>query len=142
MNSIAIIGVGLIGGSGALALRRAMPGVRLIGVDRDAGSLDEALRRGIIDEAGDMASAGQCDLCLIAVPVGQLPAVLAALAAKLKSHTVVTDAGSTKQDVVAAARAALGPAIAQFVPGHPIAGRERAGVSAAASELFEGKHVV
>ncbi len=142
MKSIAIVGVGLIGGSVALALRRAMPVVRLIGVDRDAGSLDEALRRGLIDEAGDIASAGQCDLCLIAVPVGQLPEVLTSLAAGLKPNTVITDAGSTKQDVIAAARTALGAAVKQFVPGHPIAGRERAGVSAAASELFEGKHVV
>ena len=141
--NIAIIGVGLVGGSFALALRREYPHLRAIGVDRDAAALDDALRRGAIDEAASVAAAAaDCDLIFIAVPVRQFPAVLAEISAALKPGTVVTDAGSTKQDAIAAARAALGGKIAQFVPGHPIAGREHAGVGAAASELFEGKNVV
>ena len=140
--NIAIIGVGLVGGSFALALRREYPHLRVVGVDRDAAALDDALRRGVIDEAASVAATADCDLIFIAVPVRQFPAVLDEISAALKPETVVTDTGSTKQDVIAAARAALGKKISQFVPGHPIAGREHAGVGAAASELFEGKNVV
>ena len=140
--NIAIIGVGLIGGSFALALRRAHRDFRVIGVDRDVGALDEALRRGVIDEAASVGLAMDIDLILIAVPVRQFPAVFAEIFPLLKPGTVITDAGSTKQDVIAAARAALGNKISQFVPGHPIAGREYAGVAAAVSELFDGKNVV
>ena len=140
--NIAIIGVGLIGGSFALALRRTHRDVRVIGFDRDAGALDEALRRGVIDEAATLSSLADSDLILLAIPVRQFSAVFAEISPLLKPETVITDAGSTKQDVIAAARAALGNKISQFVPGHPIAGREHAGVAAAASELFEGKNVV
>ncbi len=140
--NIAIIGVGLIGGSFALALRREASKLRVIGIDRDAVALDEALRLGVIDEAASLASIADCDAVLIAVPVRQFPHVMAELSNHLKPETVVTDAGSTKQDVIAAARAALGNKISQFVPGHPIAGREYAGVAASQSALFEGKNVV
>ena len=140
--NIAIIGVGLIGGSFALALRRECATLRVIGIDRDAGALDDALRRGVIDEAASPAAAADCDVILIAVPVRQFPTVLNEIACYLKPETVVTDTGSTKQDVIAAARAVLGNKISRFVPGHPIAGREHTGVAAAASELFEGKNVV
>ena len=140
--NIAIFGVGLIGGSFALALRRGHSGLRVIGVDRDTAALDAALRRGVIDESASPAAATDADVILIAVPVRQFPAVLGEISHHLKPATVVTDAGSTKRDVIAAARAALGSKLSQFVPGHPIAGREHAGVAAAASELFEGKNVV
>jgi prephenate dehydrogenase len=139
---IAIIGVGLIGGSFALALRRGQPGLRVIGIDSDAAAQDDALRRGVVDEVAAPAVVTDCDVILIAVPVRQIPAVLGEICPYLASGTVITDAGSTKQDVIAAARAAFGEKISQFVPGHPIAGREHAGVAAAASELFEGKNVV
>ena len=144
--NIAIIGVGLIGGSFALALRRAhgdtRTGLHVIGVDRDTGALDEALRKGVINEAASIAAAAECELILIAVPVRQFPAVLAEISPFLNAETVITDVGSTKQDVIAAAREALGSKISSFVPGHPIAGREYAGVAAAAAELFVGKKVV
>ena len=140
--NIAIIGVGLIGGSFALALRRQAAKLRVIGIDRDAAALDDALRLGVIDEAATLAATATCDAVLIAVPVRQFPHVMAELSNHLKPETVVTDAGSTKQDVIAAARAALGNKIAQFVPGHPIAGREHAGVASSQSALFEGKNVV
>ena len=140
--NIAIIGVGLIGGSFALALRREYRDLRVIGIDRDVAAMDEALRRGVIDEAVSLAATADCDAILIAVPVRQFLPVLSELSAYLKSDTVVTDTGSTKVDVIAAARATLGSKISQFVPGHPIAGREHTGVEAAASELFEGKNVV
>ena len=140
--NIAIFGVGLIGGSFALALRRGHSDLRVIGIDRDTAALDVALRRGVIDEAASPASGADVDVILIAVPVGQFPAVLKEISPSLKPETIVTDAGSTKQDVIAAARAVLGSKISQFVPGHPIAGREHVGVAAAASELFAGKNVV
>ena len=140
--NIAIIGVGLIGGSFALALRREYADLRVTGIDRDADALDDALRRGVIDDAASPAAMADCDVILIAVPVRQFSTVLAEIAAYLNPETVVTDTGSTKQDVIAAARAVLGNKISQFVPGHPIAGREHTGVVAAASELFEGKNVV
>lgn len=142
LNTVAIVGVGLIGGSFALALRRAHPEVRVIGVDRDAGNLDQAVRRGVIDEVADAGAIGDVDLILLAVPVRQMRALLAAIAPGLAADTVITDAGSTKQSVIADAHAVLGGRVGQFVPGHPIAGREHSGVAAAASELFEGKNVV
>ncbi|MCY7389848.1 MAG: prephenate dehydrogenase/arogenate dehydrogenase family protein [Burkholderiales bacterium] len=141
---IGIIGIGLIGGSFALALRRgrALGDARLIGIDRDVGALDAAQALGVIDECASFAAVSTCDALMIAVPVRQIPAVLAEILPHLRSETVVTDAGSTKQDVIVAARLAFGGRIAQFVPGHPIAGRERAGVAAADAGLFDGKHVV
>ncbi len=144
--NIAIIGVGLIGGSFALALRRNAASnagdLRVIGIDRDAVALDEALKLGVIDEAATLAAIAACDAVLIAVPVRQFPHVITELSNHLNPETVVTDAGSTKQDVIAAARAALGNKIAQFVPGHPIAGREYTGVAASQSALFAEKNVV
>jgi prephenate dehydrogenase len=142
LNKVAVVGVGLIGGSFALALRRAHPDVRVLGVDRDAGNLDEAIRRGVIDEVADANAIGDVDLILLAVPVRQMRALLEVIAPNLGEQTVITDAGSTKQSVIAQARAVLGGRVGQFVPGHPIAGREHSGVAAAASELFEGKNVV
>jgi hypothetical protein len=91
----------------------------------------------------DWASAlDGADLVLLGMPVGQMPAVMSALAPHLQPHTIVTDGGSTKSDVVAAARAALGNKIGQFVPGHPIAGAEKSGVAAAQSDLYVDKRVV
>jgi len=139
---IVIIGLGLIGGSVALALRNAWPTAAITGIDRDAANLDEALRRGAIDAVGDPAAVRDADMVLLAVPVRQLPTVLAAIAPHLQAATVISDVGSTKQDVAAAARAALGERVRQFVPAHPIAGREHSGMAAAASELFEGRTVV
>ena len=82
------------------------------------------------------------DLVLLATPVGQIPALFAPIAPALGSATVVTDAGSTKQDVIAAARRHLGAALPRFVPGHPIAGTERSGAAAASDALFRGRSVI
>ncbi len=143
LNRVAVIGVGLIGGSFALALKRAKAVTHVTGAGRAVGSLRAALDLGVIDAASDIAAAVRgADLVLIATPVRQIRGVLEAIAPHLDAHTVVTDAGSTKQDVVAAARAALGVRVAQFVPGHPIAGREKSGVAAAGADLFDGRNVV
>jgi prephenate dehydrogenase len=137
---VAVIGVGLIGGSFALALKAAKLCDHVVGVGRGAANLKVALERGIVDSAAQ--DAGDADLVLVAAPVAQYPRILAALAPRLGRDAIVTDAGSTKRDVVAAARAALGAKIAQFVPAHPIAGAEMSGAAAAQADLFRGKRVV
>ena len=144
LKKVTIFGVGLIGGSFALALKQAGAVSMVTGVGRRAQTLQRALELGIIDEAStDIASAVKdADLILIATPVAQTAALLEAIMPHLQPGTVVTDAGSTKTDVVAAARAALGDKIHQFVPGHPIAGREQNGPDAALADLYVGKKVV
>lgn len=147
-NKIVIFGVGLIGGSFALALKKAGMVERIIGVGRTAAPLARARELGIIDEVSASTADAlrtalhQADLVLIAAPVAQTEAILAAIQPYLQPGTVVSDAGSTKSDVVAAARRALGEKIAQFVPGHPIAGRESNGPEAAIVDLYVGKKVV
>ena len=138
---LAVIGVGLIGGSFALALKRSKIASHVTGVGRSAANLKTALERGIIDAAApDPASAARgADLILISTPVAQFPKVFASLK---NSNALITDGGSTKRDVIAAARKALGKRIAQFVPAHPIAGAEKSGAAAASAELFRGRRVV
>lgn len=144
MNKIAIFGVGLIGGSFALALKKAGAVKQVAGVGRSRASLDRARELGIIDLACDSPRQAlqDADLVLVAAPVAQTEAILAAIAPHLQTGTVVTDAGSTKSDVVAAAYAALGDKVNQFVPGHPIAGREQNGPEAAIVDLYVGKKAV
>jgi prephenate dehydrogenase len=143
-KKIAIFGVGLIGGSFALALKKAGAVEHIVGVGRTQATLQRALDLGIVDAITTSVSEALqgADLVLIAAPVAQTEAILAALRPHLQPGTVVTDAGSTKSDVVAAARRALGDKIAQFVPGHPIAGRESNGPDAALADLYVGKKVV
>jgi prephenate dehydrogenase len=138
---LAVIGVGLIGGSFALALKQAKKVSKVVGVGRNAANLKLALERGVIDAiAPDPRSAARdADLVLVAAPVAQFPAIFAALA---ESKALITDGGSTKRDVIAAARKALGKRIARFVPAHPIAGAEKSGAAAAKAELFQDRRVV
>jgi prephenate dehydrogenase len=138
---LAVIGVGLIGGSFALALKHAEKVSKVVGVGRNAANLKLALERGIIDAIAPdpRAAARDADLVLVAAPVAQFPAIFASLA---ESKALITDGGSTKRDVIAAARKALGKRIARFVPAHPIAGAEKSGAAAAKAELFQGRRVV
>jgi len=143
IGKLVVIGVGLIGGSFALALKRHRAVGRVVGVGRSRANLAAARRRRVIDGIADIPGAvGDADLVLLAVPPGQMAGVLKQIAPHLGPHTIVTDAGSTKQDVVAAARAALGPAFARFVPAHPIAGTENSGAAAAFPELFAGRTLI
>ena len=139
---LAVIGVGLIGGSFALALKAARKVSHVVGAGRSEANLRLALQRGILDSiAPDARSAARdADVVLVAAPVAQFPEIFSAVS--LKPGAIVTDAGSTKRDVIAAARRALGPKIAQFVPGHPIAGAEKSGAAAASAELFRQRRVV
>jgi len=144
IGKLVVIGVGLIGGSFALALRRARAVQRVVGVGRTRRNLADALRLKAIDEASqDPARAVRgADLVLLATPVGQMPAVMTAIAPHLPAHAVVTDAGSTKRDVIACARRFLGGHLPRFVPGHPVAGTEMSGAAAAFPELFRGRNVI
>ena len=144
LNKVVIFGVGLIGGSFARALKKADAVGSVVGMGRSAAAMARALELGIVDVVGDdVAAALQgADLVLLAAPVAQTEAILTAIAPHLQPGTVVTDAGSTKSDVVQAARRALGGKVAQFVPGHPIAGRETNGPDAAIDHLYVGKKCV
>lgn len=143
-NKLVVVGVGLIGGSVAAALRRAGRVRRVVGVGRGRANIERALELKVIDEASDdIAVAVQgADLVLLAVPVQQNDHVLAQLAGSLSAQTLVTDAGSTKMDYVAAVRRLLPALLAHVVPAHPIAGAELTGVDAAHPGLFVDKNVV
>lgn len=143
-KKIAIFGVGLIGGSFALSLKKAKLAGRIVGLDRSPQALQRALQLDLIDEIAVSIDAAvrDADLIMIAAPVAQTGAILASIVPHLAPGAIVTDAGSTKSDVVAAARATLGDRIIQFIPGHPIAGRETNGPDAAIDDLFVGKKVV
>jgi len=138
---LAVIGVGLIGGSFALALKKAKAVSHVVGVGRSRQNLEVARSRGVVDSiaADAVAAAQEADLVLISAPVAQFGAIFAALK---PSKALITDAGSTKRDVIAAARGALGKNIARFVPAHPIAGAERSGAAAADAGLFQNRRVV
>ncbi|SEI92674.1 prephenate dehydrogenase/arogenate dehydrogenase family protein [Achromobacter sp. NFACC18-2] len=140
---LAVVGVGLIGGSFAAALRQAGQVGRVLGVGRNAQSLARAVELGLIDEAVTAeAAAARADLIMLATPVGGLTNVLSQMRPHLGPATVLTDGGSTKAEVVLAARDALGDRIGQFVPGHPIAGAERTGPEAADAALYRGRTVI
>ncbi|MDX8401723.1 MAG: prephenate dehydrogenase/arogenate dehydrogenase family protein [Mariprofundaceae bacterium] len=140
VRRLAVIGVGLIGGSLALALRRAGAVAHVIGAGRDAAHLAHARSLGVIDEGTtDIAAAVDgADMVLLAVPMGAYAGVLGAMAGALAPDAIVTDAGSTKRYAIEAARAHL-PDAARFVPGHPIAGSEHSGVAAARPDLFRSR---
>ncbi|MEO5862106.1 MAG: prephenate dehydrogenase/arogenate dehydrogenase family protein [Burkholderiales bacterium] len=144
IKKLALFGIGLIGGSFALALRRAGAAQHIVGVGRSQNNLDDALRLGIIDQATtDSVQAVQgADFVMLATPVGQMEGLLGAIAPHLSSNPVITDGGSTKQDVVAYARTKLGKNFPRFVPGHPIAGTEKSGATAADGELYCGRKVI
>lgn len=142
-DTVVIFGVGLIGGSFALALKAAGAAKRIIGLGRTPANLERALELGVIDEASsDPAAVAGADLVFLATPVGQMGAVMRAIAPHLEAGTVVTDGGSTKQDVVELAYRMLKGRAAQFVPGHPVAGAEHSGVAAARADLFRERKVV
>jgi len=141
---VAVIGVGLIGGSFALALKAAGACTSVVGVGRNPDNMLVAKDRGIVDsiEPDAAAAVRGADLVLVATPVAQFAALFARILPSLSPSALVMDAGSTKQDVVAAARSVLGDRIGQFVPAHPIAGAEHSGAAAAKADLYLGKRVI
>lgn len=144
MKKIVIFGVGLIGGSVALALKKARSNAEIVGVGRSTESLQTAMDLGVIDVASSSVATAveNADVILIATPVAQTPDILSAIKPHLNSNTVITDAGSTKSDVLAYAKQVLGDKAGQFVGGHPIAGAEKSGVTAAKADLYVNKNVI
>jgi prephenate dehydrogenase len=141
-NNITLIGTGLIGASIVLALKKANAAIHVVGVDRDTDTLRDAKSSGAIDAIGTLDDIAQADVVIVAIPVRQMPTLFDSLLPHLQANTIIIDVGSTKQDVIAAARTALGAKVSQFVPCHPIAGRERHGPLAAEADLFVGKNIV
>lgn len=137
-DTVTIAGLGLIGGSIALALRERWPSCRIVGVDRPAVQ-SHALSSGAIYRAaaGLAEASAEADLIILAAPVAQNLQLLGEAAAHCAPHTVITDVGGTKRDIVAAARALPRPSA--FVGGHPIGGAERGGFGFARPDLFVGR---
>jgi prephenate dehydrogenase len=133
----AVVGLGLIGGSLAMALRAA--GARVIGVDVDATAIETAIRRGAVDEGGTrLDGIATADLVVIATPLDQVAPAAIAAARRMRPGALLTDVGSVKAPIVAAVNSALPPG-AQFVGGHPMAGSEGAGIAAADAALLAGR---
>ena len=140
MKTVAIAGVGLIGGSFALALRKSGFEGRILGVS-SARTIAEARSLGVIDEGATLAeAAARADLIYLAQPIQKIIAAIADLKPVLRPGTLVTDAGSTKSLIAKAAREHL-PAGA-FIGGHPMAGKETRGVSGADAALFQGRNYI
>ena len=144
INKLTIIGIGLIGGSLARALRDAGYVREIIGYGRSIGNLQQAMELGVIDRAEvSLPDAVRgADMIVLAVPVGNMAEILNVLGPVLPDNSVVTDVGSVKGSVIATARPALGARFAHFVPGHPIAGTEQSGVAASLPDLFQRRRVI
>ncbi|MDE2089338.1 MAG: prephenate dehydrogenase/arogenate dehydrogenase family protein [Gammaproteobacteria bacterium] len=144
IERLCIIGVGLIGGSLARALRQAGACREIVGAGRDPAHLEQAVKLGVIDRyALDAGAAVEgADGVVIAVPLGAVEGVLRRVRGRLGANAVVTDVGSAKGSVVDAARAVFGAVPPWFVPGHPLAGTEKNGVAASVADLFRGRRVI
>ena len=137
MNSVAIVGVGLIGGSFALALRAAGFGGRIVGVS-SAPTIEKALELGVVDQGATLQeAAASADLIYLSQPILQILDTIEALAPLVRPGTLITDAGSTK--ALICERGARKIERARFVGGHPMAGREQRGVEAASADLFQSR---
>ncbi len=144
IRRLTLVGVGLIGGSLSLALKRAGVVGEVIGHARNEAGLRRGVERGILDGyATDPGEAVQgSDLVVVATPLGAIRPVFAAIAPHLSEQAVITDVGSAKAAVVADARAELGGHFPRFVAGHPIAGTENSGVEAGFAELFDNRKII
>ncbi len=140
MKSVAIIGVGLIGGSWALALKKHFSDITILGVDNNQFHLEEALSLGLIDKAVDLDAAAQSDLVFVSIPVGAASEVILSLLDKVGEHTLIMDAGSTKSALCQSI--SDHPNRPHFLAAHPIAGTEFSGPAAAKSDLFDGKLMI
>ena len=144
IERLCVIGVGLIGGSLARALRAAGACNEVVGAGRNPANLQTAVDLGVIDRyETDLARAvAGADTVLVSVPLGAMAAVFNAIRGRLAPHAVLTDAGSAKGGVIEAARQAFDGVPAAFVPGHPIAGTEQSGVEASFASLYKDRRVI
>ncbi|MEL4178788.1 prephenate dehydrogenase [Roseateles sp. PN1] len=143
-KQLGVIGCGLMGGSFALAMKKAGLLKRVIGYSKSPSTTETAKRLGVIDVAAEsalLAVAGS-DIVLVAVPVSATEATLKSIRDLITPQMLVMDVGSTKCDVSDAARAALGDRLPSFVPAHPIAGKESGGVQHAEATLYQGRQVI
>jgi len=142
-GTVTIVGVGLIGASLGLALKKAGVVTKVLGVGRSKENLDQAQKMGAIDGVVDLVEATkQSDVIVLCMPVAQMRAAFEIIEPHLEPRTMITDAGSTKGDVILAAKEVLGKKVCQFVPAHPIAGGAQHGASAAKADLFQGKQTI
>jgi prephenate dehydrogenase len=143
-EQLGLIGCGLMGGSFALALRQAGLVRRVVGYSKSPTTTDQARRMGVIDIEAPSAlqAVSGSDIVLLAVPVAATEATLRGIRHLVTPQMLLMDVGSTKTDVVAAARQALGNRIGSFVPAHPITGKEHAGIAHADAHLYRDKQVV
>ncbi len=144
IERLAVIGVGLIGGSLARALRAGGHVKEIIGFGRSLANLQTAVEMKVIDRAAVSAgeAARDADMIVVAVPVGAMEAIFAEVGLLMTGDAALTDVGSVKGSVIEAARRALGTRFPDFVPAHPIAGAEHSGVAASTADLFQGHRVV
>ena len=144
IKRLAVIGVGLIGGSLSLALKKAGVVGEVVGYSRTESARDEALDLGIIDRAASSIADAvkDADMIFLAVPMAAMESVLIELAEHIKHDAIITDGGSAKGQLVDIARRVLADKFSQFVPGHPIAGTEKSGPSAAFATLYQDHRVV
>jgi prephenate dehydrogenase len=145
-SRIAVVGVGLIGGSFALAIKRARPKARIIGLDCNPAALTQARSRGAIDDATeDFSAVADCDAVFVATPVLSCEKAFAACAPHLRADALLFDGGSVKGEIVKAAKRVFsndGDTAARFVGCHPVAGAEFSGVAAARADLFADRTVI
>jgi prephenate dehydrogenase len=143
-NQLGVIGCGLIGGSFALALKRGGLVKRVIGYSKSPSTTEQAKRLGVIDDAAESAllAVSGSDIVLIAVPVSATETTLKAIRHLVDPGVLFMDVGSTKRDVVDTARRVLRERVGSFVPAHPIAGKEVAGITNADASLYVGRQVI
>ncbi len=143
-NQLGVIGCGLMGGSFALALKRAGLVKRVIGYSKSPSTTEKARQLGVIDQAAESAllAVSGSDIVLIAVPVSATEATFKAIRHLVEPGVLFMDVGSTKRDVVDAARRVLKERVPSFVPAHPIAGKEVAGIAHADASLYSGRQVI
>ena len=144
IDRLAIIGVGLIGASLALALKQAAGVGHVVGCGRSEKNLQKGLELGVIDSytTSIAEAAKSADVVVLAIPLGAMQMAFEQIMDSVGEHTIITDAGSAKGSVVKVAQAVLGSKISQFVPGHPIAGAEKSGVEAGLATLYQNRRVI
>ena len=144
INTLAVFGVGLIGGSLAMDLKQAGAVGRIIGVGRAMTNLETALELGAIDviATDPVDAAKQADVIVLATPVNAVVELLETIAPAVNHEKIITDVGSVKGRIVDAAARALGDNFSRFVPGHPVAGKEKSGITAAHLDLFQNHKVI
>lgn len=144
IDRLAIIGVGLIGGSLALALKQASVVKHVVGCGRNEKNLIKGVELGVIDsyQVSIADAVKGADIVVLAIPLGSMQTVFEKIAGVISSQTVITDVGSAKASVVQVATECLGERIRQYVPGHPIAGTEKSGVEAGFASLYQNRKVI